>query len=63
MTSPLLRLGLVADKSMSVLAWLHDSIMLFVYLFWLLRLIALVVISAFIYDLGRILRDRIQEVL
>jgi hypothetical protein len=33
MTSPLLRLGLVAAKSMSVLAWQRDSIMLFLCLF------------------------------
>jgi len=62
MTSPLLRLGLVADKSMSVLAWLHDSIILFLRLFWLLPLIALVVISAFTFGLRPLLRSRIEAV-
>ena len=55
---PLLqRVGWVADKALSVVIWLHDSVMLFVCLFCLLPSIVLVVISAFIYDLRPVLRD------
>jgi len=56
------RLGAMGDKAISMIAWLHDSIMLFICVFWLLPLIALVVISAFIYDLRPLLRSRIETV-
>jgi hypothetical protein len=62
MRSLLQRLSWVADRALSVVIWLHDSVMLFICLFWLLPLIVLVVISAFIYDLRPIPRDRMQEV-
>jgi hypothetical protein len=62
MNAWLRRLGGIADKAVSVLVWLHDSIMLFVCLFWLLPLLALVVISAFVYDLRPLLRDRMQGI-
>ena len=62
MKSLLQRVGWVTDKALSVVIWLHDSAMLFVCLFWLLPLIVLVVVSAFIYDLRPVLRERIQEV-
>ncbi len=63
MKSWLRRGGGIADKGISALAWLHDdSIMLFLCLFWLLPLIVVVMISAFIYDLGPVLHDRIHEV-
>ncbi len=62
MRSLLQRLSWAADRALSVVIWLHDSVMLFICLFWLLPLIVLVVISAFIYDLRPLLRDRIQEV-
>ena len=62
MKSLLQRVGWVADKALSVVIWLHDSVMLFICLFWLLPLIVLVVVSAFIYDLRPVLRDRMQEV-
>ena len=55
-------MGWVPDKALSVVIWLHDSVMLFICLFGLLPLIVLVVISAFIYDLRPLLRDRMQEV-
>jgi hypothetical protein len=56
MNAWLRRLGGIADKAISVLVWLHESIMLFLCLFWLLPLLVLVVISAFIYDLRPLLR-------
>jgi len=62
MRSLLQRLSWAADKALSVVIWLHDSVMLFICLFWLLPLIVLVVISAFIYEIRPILRDRMQEV-
>ena len=62
MKALLQRLGVMADKAISVIAWLHDRIMLFICVFWLLPLIALVVISAFIYDLRPLLRSRIEAV-
>jgi hypothetical protein len=46
---------------LSAVIWPHDSVMLFICLFWLLPLIVLVVISAFIYDLRPVLRGRMQE--
>jgi hypothetical protein len=61
MRSVLHRLSLAADRALSAVIWLHDSVMLFVCLFWLLPLIVLVVISSFIFDLRPILRDRMQE--
>ena len=62
MRSLLQRLGWAADRALSAVIWLHDSVMLFICLFWLLPLIVLVVISAFIFDLRPLLRDRMQEV-
>lgn len=62
MRSLLQHLSWVADRALSVVIWLHGSVMLFICLFWLLPLIVLVVISAFIYDLRPIPRDRMQEV-
>src|SRR6476620_889972 len=62
MRSLLQRLGRATDRALSAVIWLHDSVMLFICLFWLLPLIVLVVISAFIFDLRPILRDRMQEV-
>lgn len=62
MRSLLQRLGWAADRALSAVIWPHDSVMLFICLFWLLPLIVLVVISAFIFDLRPILRDRMQEV-
>jgi hypothetical protein len=56
------RLGPLADKALSVVIWLHDSIMLFICIFWLLPLIALVVISVFLYDLRPLLRERIDTI-
>ena len=52
MRSLLQRLGRATDRALSVVIWLHDSVMLFIFLFWLLPLIVLVVISAFIFDLS-----------
>ncbi len=63
MRSLLHRLSLAADRALSAVIWLHDSVMLFICLFWLLPLIVLVVISAFIYDLRPLRSDRMQEVL
>jgi hypothetical protein len=63
MRSLLQRLGRAADRTLSAVIWLHDSVMLFISLFWLLPLIVLVVISAFIYDLRPLLRDHMQEAL
>ena len=62
MRSLLKRLSWAADRALSAVIWLHDSVMLFICLFWLLPLIVLVVISAFIFDLRPLLRDRLQEV-
>ena len=62
MRALLRRLGRIADQGISVLMWLHHSMMLFICVFWLLPLIALVVVSAFIYDLRPILRSRIEGV-
>ena len=62
MRSLLQRLSWTADRALSAIIWLHDSVMLFICLFWLLPLFVLVVISAFIYDLRPLLRDRMQEV-
>jgi hypothetical protein len=61
MRSLLQRLSWAADRALSAAIWLHDSVMLFICLFWLLPLIALVVISAFIFDLRPLLRDRMHE--
>jgi hypothetical protein len=58
--SLLRRLGPLVDKALDAVVWLHDRIMLFVCLFWLLPLIALVVVSAFVYDLRPLLRGSIQ---
>jgi hypothetical protein len=62
MTSPLRRLGALADKALSVVIWLHDGIMLFICLFWLLPLIALVVTSVSVYDLRPLLRGKIDMI-
>jgi hypothetical protein len=62
MKSLLQRVGWFADKALSAVIWLHNSVMLFICLFWLLPLIVLLIVSAFIYDLRPILRDRMQEV-
>jgi len=61
MRSLLQHLGRATDRALSAVIWLHDSVMLFICLFWLLPLIAVVVISAFIFDLRPLLRDRVQE--
>ena len=62
MKAPLQRLVRIADQGISVLMWLHGSIMLFICVFWLLPLIALVVVSAFIYDLRPILRSHMDGI-
>lgn len=62
MTSLLRRLGALADKALSVVIWLHDSIMLFICLFWLLPLIAVVVVSVSVYDLRPLLRGKINAI-
>jgi hypothetical protein len=61
MNSLLKHLGWAADKAISVVLWLHHSVMLFLGLFWLMPLIALVVVSAFIYDLRPLPRESVQE--
>ena len=50
---------LVIEKAMTAVLWLHDSIMLYLALFWLMPLIALVMVSVFIYDLRPLMRDQI----
>ena len=52
MRSLLQRLSRAADRTLSAVIWLHDSVMLFICLFWLLPLIVLVVISVVIFDLA-----------
>jgi hypothetical protein len=56
------RLGALADKALNAVIWLHDGIMLFICLFWLLPLIAAVVISVLVYDLRPLLRDRLEMI-
>ena len=56
------RVGALTDKALSGVIWLHDSIMLFICLFWLLPLIAAVVISVLFYDLRPLLRGKIETI-
>ena len=52
----------MGDKVLTAVISLHDSIMLFICLFWLLPLIAAVVISVLVYDLRPLLRDKIEAI-
>jgi hypothetical protein len=56
------RLGALADKALSAVIWLHDGIMLFICVFWLLPLIAAVVISVLFHDLRPLLKDRLETI-
>jgi hypothetical protein len=50
MRAPIRRLGALGDRALTAVIWLHDGLMLFICLFWLLPLIAAVVISVLFYD-------------
>jgi hypothetical protein len=57
------RLGALVDKAFEAIIRLHDGIMPFICLFWLLPLIAAVVISVLVYDLRPLLRDKLETIL
>src|SRR4029077_13588986 len=56
------RMWVIIDKILNVVLWLHDSVLLYVCLFWLLPLIIFLLISLFLYDLRPIMRSRIHDV-
>lgn len=62
MNSVFRRLVVLVDKGLSVVIWLHNSIMLFVCLFGLLPLIALFVFSALFFDLRHLLRGKNEQI-
>jgi hypothetical protein len=57
------RAGAGGDRVLNAVLWLHDGIMLFVCLFWLLPLFAAVLLSVFVYDLRPLLHGRLETYL
>lgn len=58
MLSRLLR---IADKCIDVVIWLHDNVMLYIAVVWLMPLFAVIMIHVLGLDLRPVLRDRLDD--